>query len=220
MRLVLRARTFCLYFFIPAIFAFPSSAETQQEWKLSVQDEGITAYERISPDGEWLSYKGEALIEAPIDTVLYFFKDIERSRKFTPGVKIKHILEEFSKTDRIEYAYIPLTWPFADRYMVYRAKEVFNDGSSVLLTANSTQTNPYKEEENVLGFLKGGRFYLKSVGPKMELTQVTVEVNLDPGGRLPFWLINLYGKNWAGRLLENLKEDIEGFKIKKNIMER
>lgn len=191
----------------------PAMAKAMEDWDVKNQVDGITIYNKKKNDENVLSYKAEAVINAPIDIIFYFFKDVEKSVRFTPGAQEKRILEEFSDKDRIEYALSKLPWPFKDRYLIYRAKEAVHTGKEVLFTVNSVADYPYREDDRVLGAIKDSRFLLKSMDSDSSKTLVMAEVYLDPGGWLPHWFIELYTPNWAGRLLKQLKIQVEEYVV-------
>jgi hypothetical protein len=191
----------------------PAVAKATGDWDIKSQVDGITIYNKRENNENLLSYKAEAVINAPLDIIFYFFKDVEKSVRFTPGTQEKRVLEELSDKDRIEYVLSKLPWPFKDRYLIYRAKETVHTGKEVLFTVNSVEGYPYKEEDRILGAIKNSRFLLKSMEADSSKTLVMAEVYLDPGGWLPHWFIELYTPNWAGRLLKQLKIQVEEYVV-------
>lgn len=195
----------------------PEMAKAREGWDVASRVDGITIYHKEKKDDAVLSYKADAMIDAPLYVILDLFKDVEKSVRFLPGTQEKRILAEFSDTDRIEYALSKLPWPFKDRYLVYRAREEVITEKEVLLTVNSMGNYPYREKNRVLGAIKDSRFLLKSTEKDSSKTLVVAEVNLDPGGWLPHWFIELYTPNWAGRLLKKLKTQAEEYVVQEKI---
>lgn len=208
-----------LIFWIVLSLMFPVLLKAQDEWDDEWEQENsnennVAAGIKNKKKEKWLSFKGEAVIDAPIDVVSYFFKDIEKSVKFTPGIKEKRIFEVISDTERIEYTYTRLPWPFKDRYTIYSFKEAYNNGNEVLLTMNSVKDYPFKDKNKILGTIKESHFLLRSLEADESKTHVAIDMHIDFGGWLPLWLVKPHTKKWADKLLKNLGKNIRQYREK------
>lgn len=197
----------------------PPLLKAQDDWEEkweeeSGKEENITIAGKKKNNKKWLSLKGEAVIDASIDVVSYFFNDFEKSVKITPGIKGKRIFEKISDTERIEYTYTRLPWPFKDRYTIYRFKEEYNNGNEVLLTIESVKDYPFTDKNKILGTIKESRFLLRSLETDDSKTHVAIDIHVNLGGWLPHWLIKPHTKKWAEQLFKNLKKDILQYREK------
>lgn len=159
-------------------------------------------------DGNWIILNKKVVIDASIETLAHFLKDVSKSVTIVPGLKKKTILKQISKTDRIDYDHFKLPKPFKDRYVIYHAKQEYDTGREILFTLNSLENHPFEDEDKVRGVVKESSLLLQSHEKDEMRTHLTVTMQVDPGGFIPVWLVNLK--------IDKLTEDLF-IRFKKNI---
>lgn len=160
-------------------------------------------------EGSWIVLKEKVTIDAPVDTLSHFLKDVSKSVAIIPGLKNKTILEQISATERIDYDHFKMPSPFKDRYVIYHAKEEYNTGYETLFTINSMENYPFEDEKKILGVVKEGSLLLQSLENDHTKTRLTVAMQVDPGGFIPVWLINLKLKSLLHNLFKDFRKNIK-----------
>jgi carbon monoxide dehydrogenase subunit G len=159
-------------------------------------------------EGSWIVLKEKVTIDAPIDTLSHFLKDVSTSVAIVPGLNKKTILKQISETERIDYDHFKLPKPFKDRYVIYHAKEEYNTGYETLFTLSSLENYPFEDEGKVPGIVKDGSLLLQSHENDTTKTNLTVTMQVDPGGFIPVWLINLKLKTLLKKVFKNFQKNI------------
>jgi len=175
-------------------------------WEQVRSNNGITVFSKTTSAGQWVSTKGVGVVEAPIQKVLPYFTDIKKSQEITPRCDKKMILKTFSDKERIEYNHIRLIWPFKDRYLIYRSRELHLEGGKILLTAEDSQDYHYQESDKIRGKIRNGRFWFKSLNSHQ--TRVSIETDLNAAGWLPRWILDLAAHDWVYNMIGNLREEL------------
>lgn len=177
-------------------------------WLPVYDKHGITAYKKKNSQGGFLSSRGEAVIDAPLNIVALFGRDEKKALRILPRTTEKRVLEKLSPTERIDYDHIELVWPLSDRYLIYRVKEAFTSDKEILFTINSVKDFPFKDENKVLGAIKNGKIRMTSLEKEPSKTYVSVEIHLDPGGWVPGFLVERYIPDWSKDFLKSLKKNV------------
>ena len=175
-------------------------------WTLVSDDDGISVYQKQVDGLDTISLRGEAIIDASPKNVAEVMADNRTAHEWIPMVAVRRTLKEYSPLDRIEYTHVDLPWPLTDRYFVNIGKgELLSDGSIRLLVKNYDQPDQLIAHENdkVLGILHYSEFRLTSLEGGRR-THVQIEVNTDPRGLLPAWLVNATQKAWPRKFFVGL----------------
>ena len=175
-------------------------------WKQVRSNNGIIVYSKTTSAGQWVSAKGVGVVEAPIQKVLPYFTDIKKSQEITPRCDKKMILKTFSDKDRIEYNHIRLIWPFKDRYLIYRGRELHLGGGKILLTVEDSEGYDYQERDKIRGKIRNGRFWFKPLNSHQ--THVSIETDLNAAGWLPRWILGLAARDWVYNMIGNLRREL------------
>lgn len=173
----------------------------------------LPAFSSESPktrvDGNWIILNKKVVIDASIETLARFLKDVQKSVAIVPGLNKKTVLKQISKTERIDHDHFKLPKPFKDRYVVYQAKQKYDIGREILFTLNSIENYPFEDEGKVRGVVEEGRLLLQSHGKDETRTHLTVIMRVDPGGFIPVWLINLKLDKLTKDLFKKLNKNIQ-----------
>ena len=182
-----------------------AAANSADQWKEIRRSGEVAVYEKKGSGNAWVATRAETVIHAPLDSVLSFFTDMEKSRRITPHCKEKRILRSFSQSDRIVYSRIKIIWPFRDRYLIYRDRQTRPAPDQVLLTMESSDAVALADPQRILGKVRKGRFWFASVDQGRR-TRVILESELHAGGWLPAWMLRFAARHWMVDMFRNLNK--------------
>lgn len=159
--------------------------------------------ERQTVEGSPLfAFRGELTADIPLDVLVGTFADPAERRHWVDRYSDHTTLEkeELSEIYWIRFSLPPLV---SDRDYVLRtvARVDREEGS---LTAEITSTTHPKAPEGCCVRAEVTRTFYRFTALSRTLTHLEVEVQTDPKGLLPGWLVNLIQKSWPSKTLNGL----------------
>ncbi len=180
----------------------------EKGWEKISEGDGIVVYKKIDDGSATITIRGEALIPAKLDDIADVMKDNKAAADWMPLIVARRDLKTLTANSRLEYTHIGMPWPVTDRYFINHAQADRNaDGSMRMFVRSVDKPDAvYLESDKVLGFLHTSEFILV---PKDGGTFMQLEVNSDPRGLIPKFLVNMAQKKWPRDFFEGLKSQIE-----------
>ena len=182
-----------------AVFAAPAG------WSKVDTEDGVTVYEKEV--GDFLAFRGEGHVTAPIGKLLYVIEDATHWKDWIENLDKGRILERKSPFHKVFYQSFDSPFPAKDRDIVYEAKtrrdavtgKVFVEMRSVKhpkapKTVGVRVNLTYTRYE--ITPLPGGRLY------------VVLETLSDPGGSLPNFLVNWAQRDYPVKLFQGLRKQV------------
>ena len=179
------------------------------DWtELYTKDEIIVS--RMDLEGtRFYAFKGETVYDAPATKVMHVLMDNDHRTDWVDMLYEATVLEKTGPFDYVLYQAFDLPVTFADRDYVYRgqAKRVSDTVVELQLGSVEHPKKPAEETVGVRAELVNTLYRLTDEeGGK---TRVEVEVQTDPKGWMPIWLVNLVQKDWPHETLMGLGRELE-----------
>jgi hypothetical protein len=181
-------------------------ASAGQSWELVSEKDGIKVYSMEIPGSDLIAFKGVKLMQLPITKVAQVIleENVERKKEWIDMIKDFRILERGSGQQTAYSAY-DLPWPIEDRDYVIRSRlNIDNEANQIVLDLQSVEHPAAPQTLGVRAHLTHSSF--KLVPKPGHATEVTVEIQTDPKGSLPKWLVNLIQKGWPSNTLKKLEK--------------
>ncbi|MEZ5507864.1 MAG: START domain-containing protein [Gammaproteobacteria bacterium] len=158
-------------------------------WELQRNDEQAMAYSRIDKATGLQVCRVETVMKTSLNALVAMQRDAARIPQWMDGVKSSRIVQE-ADDYYITHTLVPSPWPVKDRDSVVRSDIRQQDDGSVLIEFASVEgvVPPQKNYERVQN-VKGCWCFTPLQDGK---TRVEYEVMVDPGGKLPAWLVNRF----------------------------
>ena len=164
-----------------------------------------------SPANETPILRGTTQMNASIGHVAFATIDIESKKQWGNRLNNQQLIDgDVYGIEFKSYEYYKLDWPISDREYVLQSNwtiDTDSEISSAQLSISSIlhQTYPLRKDR-VRGDLQQLIFSLKEVKPNV--TEVKVEIQVDPKGELPRFLANMIQKNWPLTILRSLNKEL------------
>lgn len=183
-------------------------------WKLIDDEDGIQTYEKIKSGSGLVAFRGEILIPAPLKKVSTILVNDSLQKDWVDSFVETKNLSVINEFEHIEYNQTKVPWPFQNRDFVFHVKaKVHAQPPTMLITMKSVEDKSAPPRDGIVrGEIVHSYYYLKEVNG-LRATKMVVEMEVDPKGAIPMWLVNLSQKGWPHNTLAavkklSLKEDI------------
>lgn len=176
-------------------------------WEQIDEGDGIRVYKKDIPNSDLVAFRGDSLIDAPIEKVLWVLGDNTYRTEWVDRLKHSRILEQKGPYDYVVYQHFGLPFPASDRDYVYRGKAVKTGPGKVVLHLESVEHPKAPETVGVRAQLVKSRYELIAKGKNQ--TIVIVEIQTDPKGWIPSWVVNLIQKSWPRKTLTALRKQVK-----------
>lgn len=203
MRLSIAAITLLCAVFLSGAVA----TDSDSNWEKIADKDQFATFVRRELGTSFVAYRGEGIIAAPVERVAETIFDVEHFRDWMPRNEDMHVLKKTSDFDWIVYDRVPVSFPFQDRdFVVHFNVAVDRVKKSVRLTETSIEDPAYPPNNNIVrGWLQKSVYDLApDEGGKS--TYIQVEVEFDPRGNLPKWLVKAFLRDSLRKTLMALRE--------------
>lgn len=166
----------------------------QYSWHKVTRDAGIEVHQKDHPDRDLPSFRGVGMVNSSIYRVLAVLEDTTRHTEWMERCVESRVIKQMQKDERIIYNRTGAMWPVADRDVVVQGRLDFDVARQVvMLHFKSLRKSSVPKVDGVVRMTNlSGHYRLVRKGPHK--THVTFEVDADPGGALPAFVVK-----WASR---------------------
>jgi hypothetical protein len=174
------------------------TASKGSEWHKVSDDDGIIVYQKKVEGLDTVSLRGETTIAASIKHITDLMADNSIAHLWMPMVAERRTLKMLSPMSRVEYTHVAMPWPITDRYFVNIGQaETQPDGSMKLSVKSHERPQDFMplQPDKVLGILHFSEFLLTKLEGGRK-TRIQLEVNTDPKGNIPSWIVNVAQRSW------------------------
>ena len=199
-----RYKLLVLFFFLCNIFTISA----QENWKLKKKADGIEIY--TSESTKFNSFKGRIILDNSIYSFVAFLKDLDEYVNWGYKSKEVSILKRSGDTLQIYHVITQVPFPYKNRDGIYQNKFRWISESNTLFVDIET-LDDYIPEDNNFARVKGNGFW-KVVVLNSGKLDITFQMQIDPGGNIPAWLVNMFIDNTPYHTLVNLQKLIKNEK--------
>jgi hypothetical protein len=171
------------------LMGLPVAATPQ--WQLIKEDRGIKVYTAPAGRADFKSIKAVAVFEGTVEKFQAILLDVGRQPAWVYGTRQAYLVKKVSNQEILYYVETQLPWPAANRDAVIRMKIKGNPATNTLTVSSvgEPQALP-RQEKKVRVPHFAAQWEIK--GLSKNRISITYLLELDPGGRLPPWMVNLF----------------------------
>ncbi len=175
------------------------------KWEMISEKDGIKVYRMEIPGSPLVAFKGVKVMPVPITKVAQVIldEDTEKKKEWIDMIKDFKVIER-GTYESVTYSAYDLPWPLTDRdYVIHSHLKIDNEGNQIVIDLKSVGHPKAPETIGVRAELT--RSMYKLVPRPGRTTEVTVEIQTDPKGDLPKWLVNVIQKGWPANTLKKME---------------
>ena len=180
----------------------------QNGWILKSDKEGIKVYTKDLDNSPFKAVKTVCTIDASLTKLTAVLLDINSSIDWVYATKSCRVLKQPSPSELFYYSEVTVPWPVNNRDFIIRLK-VWQDAKTKVVTVDG-ENKPalLPEKKNVVRIQQ---CYSKWIIVPQPNGQVKIEyvLQVDPGGMVPAWLINLFATKGPLESFKNLRVQVK-----------
>lgn len=194
--------TLCLMLLVNA----PAAA--QDNWELKQDKEGIKVYTKSITNSAFKAIKTICTIETTPAILTAVLMDIKASGEWVYATKKAVLLKQPSPDELYYYSEIEVPWPVSNRDFIVRLKVSQDERSRAVTIIADNQPTYLPENKNIV---RVPQSYSKWLIEPLPNNQVKIEylLQVDPGGTVPAWLINLFATKGPFESFKALREQVK-----------
>ena len=190
-----------LLFFM--LVAACSTAQVQTSWKFVSDKNGINIYSGIVENAKYKSIKVETVFDGTINKLMDILGDISKHPEWVYKTKSASIIKKISDYEFVYYTESILPWPLSNRDAIIHLTMVPEKTNDVLrITAISEPDLVGKKEKLVRIPFSRATWYVTESANQIKIEYI---FEIDPGGQLPVWLVNLLVDKGPYESFQNLR---------------
>jgi hypothetical protein len=181
------------------------SSPAQNNWILQKEKDGIKISNRHSTRSSFNDVRVEVDLPGDIDQLASILLDVHDYTDWAYATRKSELIKELGPGKLIYYTEIDVPWPATDRYL-YARFELKKDPSGRTMEVISSSINdegPAPKDMLKIPYSKGS---WKVTQISKKLIHVEYILELDPGGSLPAWVLNLFSTKGPLETFENIKK--------------
>jgi hypothetical protein len=183
-------------------------AVAEDGWVQDADEKGVVVTTRTEPGRSLPIFRGVGMVDGGVFEILAVLDDITRFTEWMADCKGARIVKQINELERVEYNHIGAPWPVSDRDTTIRSW-IEADAAKGDVWARF-QSISVSEAPPVSGIVRmprlAGFYHLEVVDAGH--TKVTYQVDADPGGLLPDWLIKLTSRKLPIETLVGLRRQV------------
>ena len=203
--------------------ALVAPLQALEKWQLIKDQDAIQIYSTKVQGARIKSAKGEVTITASLDEILAVLENIQLLPRWLYKCKSAKTIKQVDIVERYDYIYSDMPWPSWDRDVIVRSIFQQNPNTKVVTVSFDTSPSMVALKQRVVRVKQmTGRMVLtpkvikKDNNKSIKMTKIIYEVNADPGGKIPKWLVNDMISDFPFYSLKNLRALVMKKKVMKH----
>jgi hypothetical protein len=190
------------------LLIFESPLFAQNEWTIQKEKDGIKISSRHSPTSPFNDIRVELDLTGNIDQLEAILVDVSRYKDWSYATKVSRLVKSMGAEKFIYYTEIEVPWPATNRffYANFELKKKLAERSMHVTAENILNYQPVPKDL-VQVPLTRGTWNITTVTNKSIHVDYMLEMN--PGGSLPVWVLNLFSTKGPMESFENIKKKMK-----------
>ncbi len=187
------------------ILLFETSTFGQNNWVLQKEKDGIKISSRHTASSQFDDVHVEVDLPGNIEQMKSILLDISHYKDWSYAMKKSVLIKQLGPGRLIYYSEIEVPWPATDRYF-YANFDLEEDSAShtiKLISVNLPDYMPASKDLLQVTSVKG-LWNISTISRKVIHVDYILELN--PGGSLPAWVLNLFSTKGPLETFENIKQ--------------
>ena len=183
-------------------------AAAQHEWKLNTNKDGIKVFTSLPENSPFKAVKTIGNVETNMSQLAMVLMDVSNTEDWVYGAKNPKLLKQFTPTDLIYYAEAALPWPMSNRDFIIRITMTQDPTTKVVTMLTENMPKYVPEKKGIVRIQRSSGIWKLSPVEK-GVIKVEYTLQVDPGGLIPAWLVNLFATTGPYQSLKALRKEVK-----------
>jgi len=182
-------------------------ANAQTSWDLKLDKEGIRVYTRKLDNSPFRAVKTVCTINSSLTILTAVLLDIKGSAEWVYATKTISLLKQISVSELIYYSEIDVPWPAGNRDFIVQLIVAQDQKTKAVSVVGDNKPDYLPANKNIVRIQHS---YSKWLITPLPNSQVKIEyvLEVDPGGNVPAWLVNLFATKGPFDTFKKLREQV------------
>lgn len=196
------------YLLFLVLFSFYQSLYAQLDWTLKSTKNGLNIYTKTVSTSGLKGIRVKCSLPAKLSQVVALIMDVNAGDEWVYGTKSSFLLKKVSPSELYYYSEVDIPWPVNNRDFIAHLK-VNQDPQTKVVTINRpTEANYLPVKPPIVRVNhSNGKWVLTPI--KNNLVQIDYTLEVDPGGTIPVWLVNLFAASGPAETFKKMKEQVK-----------
>lgn len=187
------------------LIVFASFVFAQNDWALLKEKDGIKISSRHSHTSPFDDIHVELDVTGNIEQMEAILTDVSKYKEWSYATKVSRLIKSLGPGKFVYYTEIEVPWPATNRYFYanFELKKNNTERSMQIKAVNIPDYGP-GPKDLVQVPLTSGTWNITTVANKSIHIDYILEMN--PGGSLPVWVLNLFSTKGPMETFENIKK--------------
>jgi len=190
------------------IFLMTLSSLAQPDWQLKQDKDGIQVYTKNIDNAKLKAVKVVTTINTSLTSLTAVLMDVEGSKDWVYATKSISLLKQISPAALIYYSEIEIPWPASNRDFIVEIRASQDEKTKAITVDGFNKPAYLPENKNIVRIKQS---YSRWLITPLQRGQVKIEyvLQVDPGGNIPVWLINLFATKGPLETFKKLREQVK-----------
>lgn len=196
------------YLFLLMLFFVHQFLYAQADWALKSTRNGLNIYTKTVSSSGLKGIKVKCSLPAKLSQVVALILDVDAGEEWVYGTKSSFLLKKVSPSELYYYSEVDIPWPINNRDFIAHLK-VSQDPLTKIVTINGpTEANFLPVKPHIVRVNhSNGKWVLTPT--KNNIVQIDYTLEVDPGGTIPVWLVNLFATSGPAETFKKMKEQVK-----------
>lgn len=180
----------------------------QDKWKLRTEEDGIKIYTSPVLNSAIKAIKAECMLNATPSQLVAVITDLKHCKDWVYHSKSNILVKVVSPSELYYYSEVVVPWPAQNRDFIAHIMVSQNSQTKVVTVDAPCVADMVPRRQKIVRITHSvGKWTITPV--KKNLIRVEYELEVDPGGTVPVWLVNLFATQGPMETFEKLKVQVQ-----------
>ena len=180
----------------------------QKDWQLKAEKEGINIFTKTAPDSKFKAVRVICVLPATLSQLVAVLLDVNTGAQWLYSTRSSFLLKQVSPSELYYYSEVNVPWPVSNRDFIAHLKVTQDQRTKIVTVYGPTVPDYVPVKKDIVRVAKSdGKWVLVPIDPAHVKVEYTIQV--DPGGNVPAWLINLFATKGPYESFKNLKLQLQ-----------
>ena len=188
----------------------PAPAEKTAEatdWKLVKNEQNIRVYTADMESSSFKKIKVEAVVEGKWENIVPAFQDISNYDAWVFATERAHLIRKTNGRRVLYYIETDLPWPAKNRDTAIRMRISTSEDGTIRIDTEARPNAVATTDGHVRVEHFNGKWIFRKAGKGK--IGITYYLDLDPGGNLPPWIVNMFVAKGPFETISKLSEILQ-----------